>query len=30
MPHPERFADEALGGADGAVLFRTLAERLAA
>jgi phosphoribosylformylglycinamidine synthase I len=24
MPHPERFADAALGGADGAVMFRSL------
>ena len=24
MPHPERFADAALGGADGAIMFRSL------
>ncbi len=29
MPHPERLADPALGGADGAALFRALAETLA-
>ncbi len=29
MPHPERLADPALGGADGAPLFQGLAERLA-
>jgi phosphoribosylformylglycinamidine synthase subunit PurQ / glutaminase len=27
MPHPERAADPAQGGTDGAVLFRSLAER---
>lgn len=30
MPHPERFADAALGGADGAVMFQSLLTRLAA
>lgn len=29
MPHPERHADPALGGADGAVLFQSLLARLA-
>ncbi|MGF1502517.1 MAG: phosphoribosylformylglycinamidine synthase subunit PurQ [Paracoccaceae bacterium] len=29
MPHPERLADPALGGTDGAVLFRSVVERLA-
>ena len=28
MPHPERAADDMLGGTDGAVMFATLAERL--
>ncbi|MFZ4541917.1 MAG: phosphoribosylformylglycinamidine synthase subunit PurQ [Rickettsiales bacterium] len=28
MPHPERFADPALGGADGAVMFQSLLARL--
>lgn len=28
MPHPERFADAALGGDDGAILFRSLLARL--
>ena len=28
MPHPERFADAALGGADGAVMFQSLLKRL--
>lgn len=27
MPHPERFADAALGGTDGAVMFRSLRQR---
>ena len=30
MPHPERFADAALGGADGAVMFKSLLAKLAA
>lgn len=30
MPHPERFAEEALGGVDGAVLFASLLAKLAA
>ncbi len=30
MPHPERLADPALGGTDGALLFHSLAESLAA
>lgn len=30
MPHPERHADEALGGTDGAVMFRSLLQRFAA
>lgn len=29
MPHPERIADPALGGTDGAALFRALANRMA-
>jgi phosphoribosylformylglycinamidine (FGAM) synthase-like amidotransferase family enzyme len=29
MPHPERAADPALGGADGAALFRGLVESFA-
>ena len=28
MPHPERFADAALGGADGAVMFQSLLAKL--
>ena len=28
MPHPERFADPALGGADGAVMFQSLLAKL--
>jgi phosphoribosylformylglycinamidine synthase subunit PurQ / glutaminase len=30
MPHPERFADSALGGADGAVMFQSLLKKFAA
>ena len=30
MPHPERHADAALGGTDGAVMFRAVAATLAA
>lgn len=30
MPHPERFADPALGGADGAVMFQSLLSKLSA
>lgn len=30
MPHPERFADAALGGTDGALMFRSLKSRFAA
>jgi phosphoribosylformylglycinamidine synthase len=30
MPHPERLADAELGGADGAILFRSLCDALAA
>ncbi len=30
MPHPERFAEAALGGSDGAVMFRSLLNKLAA
>jgi phosphoribosylformylglycinamidine (FGAM) synthase-like amidotransferase family enzyme len=30
MPHPERFADAALGGTDGAVMFKSLLSKLAA
>lgn len=30
MPHPERFADPALGGADGAVMFASLLAKFAA
>jgi phosphoribosylformylglycinamidine synthase len=30
MPHPERFADAALGGADGAVMFASLLAKFAA
>jgi len=30
MPHPERHADAALGGLDGAILFQSLREKLAA
>lgn len=30
MPHPERFADAALGGEDGAAMFRSLLHELAA
>lgn len=30
MPHPERFADAALGGADGAVMFKSLLAKFAA
>jgi phosphoribosylformylglycinamidine synthase len=30
MPHPERFADMALGGADGAAMFQSLKQKLAA
>lgn len=30
MPHPERFADAALGGADGAVMFKSLLTKFAA
>ena len=29
MPHPERFADAALGGTDGAVMFESLLKKLA-